>query len=247
MEYALQYAVCTPTFLQWWRGECLYIIWLFLIILLLKPMIVDIWLFIQTNLWAMVSTVQPANASWGKIWGNRRKYLFFQPPCRVGNWYFISVQYKALHFSFVWINTLLIVIGDLVNVDTKRSYLCLTQTFIVLWIAWSVSTSTDAVASSRRRILFLRVYCTMYVWLDVIFSMSMDGDPNRKEDRMQGKWCIIMKMVQYLLRSALAKQISCFSPTEKFSPSDSTFIMRWPGSIATCNINWKEHYLEEFT
>ena len=35
-----------------------------------------------------------------------------------------------------------------------------------------------------------------------------------------------MKRVQYLLRSALAKQISCFSPTEKFSPSDSTFIIR---------------------
>ena len=67
-----------------------------------------------------------------------------------------SFRYKVLHFDFVWINTLLIVIRDLVNVDTKRSYLCLTQTFIVLWIAWSVSTSTDAVASSRRRILFLK-------------------------------------------------------------------------------------------
>ena len=193
MEYALQYAVCTPTFLQWWRGECLYIIWLFLIILLLKPMIVDIWLFIQTNLWAMVSTVQPANASWGKIWGNRRKYLFFQPPCRVGNWYFISVQYKALHFSFVWINTLLIVIGDLVNVDTKRSYLCLTQTFIVLWMAWSVSTSTDAVASSRRRILFLKG--VLYIWLDVTFLCQWTVTPTEKKAECKGsdvslwKWC----------------------------------------------------------
>ena len=46
-----------------------------------------------------------------------------------------SFRYKVLHFDFVWINMLLIVIRDLVNVDTKRSYLCLTQTFIVLWIA----------------------------------------------------------------------------------------------------------------
>ena len=167
--------VCTPTFLQWWRGECLYCL-IFFIILLVKPMIVDNWLFIQTNLWAMVSTVQPANASWGKIWGKRRKYLFFSHLVKlvIGT----SFRYKVLHFDFVWINTLLIVIRDLVNVDTKRSYLCLTQTFIVLWMAWSVSTSTDAVASSSRRILFLGCIARM-TWCYI--SMSIDGDSNRKE------------------------------------------------------------------
>ena len=75
---------------------------------------------------------------------------------------FFSREFRlfSLQFGYCVDNKLLIVIRDLVNVDTKRSYLCLTQTFIVLWIAWSVSTSTDAVASSRRRILFLWVYCT---------------------------------------------------------------------------------------
>ena len=155
-------------------------------------MIVNTWLFIQTNLWAMVSTVQPANASWGKIWGKRRKYLFFQPHCQVGNWYFISVQ--GTSFWLCVDNTLLIVIRDLVNVDTKRSYLCLTQTFIVLWIAWFVSTSTDAVASSRRRILFLWVYCTY----DLMLHFYVNGWwLQQKRRHMQGKCCIIMKRVQY--------------------------------------------------
>ena len=184
MEYALQYAVCTPTFSQWWRGECLYIIWLFLIILLLKPMIVDIWLFIQTNLWAMVSTVQPANASWGKIWGNRRKYLFFQPPCRVGNWYFISVQYKALHFSFVWINTLLIV--DCYWGPRKRWH----KAFLSL-LDSNLYCALDGVVRLHvhRRCGFVQEKdlvpkgCIVHMtWCYI--SMSMDGDSNRKEGRM---------------------------------------------------------------
>ena len=104
-----------------------------------------------------------------------------------------SFRYKVLHFGFVWINTLLIVIGDLVNVDTKRSYLCLTQTFIVLWMAWSVSTSTDAVASSRRRILFLKG--VLYIWLDVTFLCQWTVTPTEKKAECKGsdvslwKWC----------------------------------------------------------
>ena len=137
-------------------------------------MIVNNWLFIQTNLWAMVSTVQPANASWGKIWGKRRKYLFLQR--------FLAFQ-PSIYLAFVWINTLLNVIRDLVNVDTKRSYLCLTQTFIVLWIAWSVSTSTDAVASSRRRILFLGVYCTY----DLMLHFNVNGRWLRQKRRQNAR------------------------------------------------------------
>ena len=93
----------------------------------------------------------------------RRKYLFFRD--------FLAFHFPTFNLAFVWINTLLNVIRDLVNVDTTRSYRCLTQTFIVLWIAWSVSTSTDAVASSRRRILFLRVYCTF----DLILYFYVNG------------------------------------------------------------------------
>lgn len=56
---------------------------------------------------------------------------------------------------------------------------CPKASWIVSWIKWSVSTSTDAVASSKSRILFLR-------------------------------------------SRARAKQMSCFSPTDRFSPSTST-------------------------
>ena len=38
-----------------------------------------------------------------------------------------------------------------------------------------------------------------------------------------------------LLSSARARQISCFSPTEKFSPSASTTIISWFPSADTCN------------
>ena len=109
---------------------------------------------------------------------------------------FFSREFRlfSLQFGYCVDNKLLIVIRDLVNVDTKRSYLCLTQTFIVLWIAWSVSTSTDAVASSRRRILFLWVYCTY----DLMLHFYVNGWwLQQKRRHMQGKCCIIMKRVQY--------------------------------------------------
>ena len=39
--------------------------------------------------------------------------------------------------------------------------------------------------------------------------------------------------LRHLLSRALAKQRSCFSPTEKFSPSASTAIISWEESSAT--------------
>ena len=124
---------------------------------------------------------------------------------------FFSREFRlfSLQFGYCVDNKLLIVIRDLVNVDTKRSYLCLTQTFIVLWMAWSVSTSTDAVASSRRRILFLGcIVCMTWCYI----SMSMDGDSNRKEDTCKGSAVSLWKGCNILSKKRPGQANQLFLP-----------------------------------